>query len=74
MGKRITVTVAPDGTIHAEASGNQGTKCLADIDIINSLVPGSTVTDSRLTAEYYELAIQTAHDKVPEQQWQGTSE
>jgi len=53
MTKRITVTIKPDGTIVAEASGQPGPACMDDLATIQAMCQGATVKDSRLTPEYF---------------------
>lgn len=51
--KRIIVTLAADGSISAESTGVPGPACIDDVSLIESLVPHSTIVDSRLTPEYF---------------------
>jgi hypothetical protein len=58
--KRITVTVDPNGMITVTASGQPGPKCLEEMATIESLIPGATAVDSRLTPEFHQSATETA--------------
>jgi hypothetical protein len=53
MGKRITVTIGPDGNIVAESSGVAGPACLDDLALITALCDTAAVAESKLTPEYY---------------------
>lgn len=53
MSKRITVRIGPDGTISAKIEGHSGPSCVDELSTVQGLLPGATVTDSRLTDEYY---------------------
>ena len=67
MTKRITVTIQPDGTIVAEASGQPGPACMDDLATIQAMCKGATVADSRLTPEYFSTSTVALSNK--EQQY-----
>lgn len=60
MTRRISVSIAPDGTITAEVTGAPGPACLSSYETIGRLVPGASVVDSKLTPEYYLTATEQA--------------
>lgn len=53
MTKRITVTIAADGSIVAAASGEAGPACLDELAVITELCDSAVVVESKLTPEYY---------------------
>lgn len=57
MTKRISVRIAADGSIIAEAGGRQGPKCLDDGPLIAELFDFASIVDSRLTSEYDQPAL-----------------
>lgn len=52
--KKITITVSSSGAITAEASGEPGPSCMDQLDLIQALLPGAEMSDSKLTPEYFE--------------------
>ena len=59
MTKRITVTIASDGSITAEVGGQQGPRCLDDTGTVAALCDFAVITESRLTSEYSRAALNT---------------
>lgn len=53
MTRRLTISILPDGTITAEASGTPGPACLSAIDQLRQLLDAE-VSDSRPTSEFDE--------------------
>lgn len=51
MPRRLTVSIRPDGTIAAEASGTPGPDCLDAIDQLRALL-NAEPTDSKPTPEF----------------------
>lgn len=62
MTRRIVVTVASDGTITAQSTGQPGPACLDDVGLIEQLCPHARTVDSRLTDEYYTTATTDVTD------------
>jgi len=56
MPRRLTVSIHPDGTIDAEASGTPGPDCLSAIEQLRQLL-GAEVSDSRPTPEFAGSAV-----------------
>lgn len=51
MTRKLAISILPDGTITAEASGTPGPDCLSAIDQLRLLV-NAEVSDSRPTPEF----------------------
>lgn len=51
MTRKLAITILPDGTINAEASGTPGPDCLSAIDQLRLLL-NAEVSDSRPTPEF----------------------
>ncbi|WP_366941390.1 DUF2997 domain-containing protein [uncultured Microbacterium sp.] len=51
MVRRLTVSILPDGTINAEASGTPGPNCLSAIDQLRQILHAE-VADSKPTPEF----------------------
>lgn len=51
MTRKLTVTILPDGTVSAEASGTPGPDCLGAIEQLRQLL-GAEVSDSKPTPEF----------------------
>lgn len=51
--RRITLTVRPDGTIHATTQNVRGSDCMSLLDPIQQLCPGAVVAHSQLTADFH---------------------
>lgn len=51
MTRKLTISILPDGTISAEASGTPGVDCLSAIEQLRQLL-GAEVTDSKPTPEF----------------------
>jgi Protein of unknown function (DUF2997) len=54
--EQIHVTFGLDGSIKAETIGIKGSKCMASIALLESLLEAETV-DSEYTKEFYELPV-----------------
>ncbi|WP_081627282.1 DUF2997 domain-containing protein [Arthrobacter sp. 131MFCol6.1] len=54
--KKITITVSYSGAITAESSGQPGPSCMDELAMIQALLPGAEIADSRLTPEYFQVA------------------
>jgi hypothetical protein len=63
--KRITLTIAEDGSVTAEAHGNQGKRCVDDLETINSLVGPALSVHSQFTQEFEEHEVT---DVIPQRQ------
>ena len=51
MTRRLAISILPDGTINAEASGTPGPDCLSAIDQLRHLL-SAEVSDSSPTPEF----------------------
>lgn len=51
MTRKLTISILPDGTISAEASGTPGPDCLSAIDQLRHLL-NAEVFDSKPTPEF----------------------
>lgn len=51
MTRKLAISILPDGTINAEASGTPGPDCLNAIDQLRRLLHAD-ITDSRPTPEF----------------------
>lgn len=51
MTRKLAISILPDGTINAEASGTPGPDCLSAIDQLRLLL-NAEVSDSRPTPEF----------------------
>ncbi len=61
MGRRIAVTINPDGTIRAETLGITGKTCLDYVPLLEELLEAETV-ESAFTADYQ--AVDAQHTQV----------
>lgn len=64
MTRRLAISILPDGTINAEASGTPGPDCLSAIDQLRHLL-GAEVSDSRPTPEFAASSapVRMQHDE-----------
>lgn len=51
MTRRLAISILPDGTINAEASGTPGPECLSAIDQLRHML-SAEVSDSRPSPEF----------------------
>jgi len=51
MTRKLTISILPNGTINAEASGTPGPDCLSAIDQLRHLL-NAEVSDSKPTPEF----------------------
>ncbi|RJT97359.1 DUF2997 domain-containing protein [Arthrobacter frigidicola] len=58
MTKRITISIGSDGAITASVEGYKGPGCIDELSTVQALLPGASITDSRLTPEYFIDASQ----------------
>ena len=63
--RTIEVTISPTGETHLETRGFQGRSCLEASRPLEAAV-GRSVAD-RLTAEYYQSALETARIRAQDQ-------
>ena len=57
MTRKLTISILPDGTINAEASGTPGPDCLSAIDQLRLLL-NAEESDSKPTPEFTASAAQ----------------
>jgi|GEM_PF-4109564 len=51
MSRRLDISVRPDGTIRAEASGTPGPECLDSLDQLRALL-NANIEESKPTSEF----------------------
>jgi hypothetical protein len=58
MTRKLSISISPDGTISAEASGTPGPECLTALDQLRVLL-GAEIADSKPTPEFSETSTST---------------
>jgi hypothetical protein len=61
MTRRLAISIRPDGTISAEASGTPGPDCLGAIEQLRHLL-SADVSGSKPTPEFTASAAAVRHD------------